>query len=295
MKKNLNKKKLSQPHDLSDSIKIYFNEISKVKLLNSKEEIDLAIKIENGDLQAKQLLISSNLRLVIKIAKKYMNQGLSFQDLIEEGNLGLIKAVEKFSWRKGFKFSTYATWWIRQTITRALSNFSRTIRIPVHISEDIFYLKKIERNLLKKFGRTPSEVELSKASKISLKKIRQLQIINQKNISLETPISDEPNSKLILESLKDVSIKTPEYHLFLLLRNEKLKKIMNILTEKEKNVLELRFGFNDQPPMTLEEIGLTLSVTRERVRQIESGALKKIRSFIHKQSKEYHELLDDFI
>src|SRR5581483_11734253 len=181
----------------TDSLKLYFREISRVKLLTGAEEVDLAQRIEKGDMKAKQRLISANLRLVIKVAKKYNNQGLAFQDLIEEGNLGLIKASEKFSWRRGFKFSTYATWWIRQSITRALSNQSRTVRVPVHVSEDINRMERISRDLTRKLGRDPNMMEISKASKLKFEKIHKLQRLAQRDVSLEAQVGDEANSKSV--------------------------------------------------------------------------------------------------
>ncbi|SRR5579871_1023514 len=279
----------------TDSLKLYFREISRVKLLTAEEEVSLAQRIEKGDLKAKQALIAANLRLVIKVAKKYMNQGLSFQDLIEEGNLGLIKASEKFSWRRGFKFSTYATWWIRQAITRALSNQSRTVRVPVHVSEDINRFERITRDLTRKLGREPSLIELSKASKLKFEKIHKLQRLAQRNISLEVPVGDESNSKSIADFIEDKSVASPAQNVFGQLRSEKLKKLISTLNDKEQKVILMRFGFDQDQPKTLEQTGSLLGVTRERIRQIEEKALHKIRSLMKSSSEEYRELLNEFV
>jgi RNA polymerase primary sigma factor len=279
----------------TDSLKLYFREISRVKLLTGPEEVDLAQRIEKGEMKAKQMLISANLRLVIKVAKKYMNQGLAFQDLIEEGNLGLIKASEKFSWRRGFKFSTYATWWIRQSITRALSNQSRTVRVPVHVSEDINRMERISRNLTRKLGRDPNLMEISKASKLKFDKIHKLQRLAQRDISLEVPVGDESNSKSIADFIEDKSIASPAQNVFDQLRSEKLKKLIGVLNEKEQKVILMRFGFDQDQPKTLEQAGHLLGVTRERIRQIEEKALQKIRSLMKTSGQEYRELLNEFV
>lgn len=279
----------------TDSLKLYFREISRVKLLTGPEEVFLAKRIEKGDLKAKQDLIAANLRLVVKVAKKYMNQGLAFQDLIEEGNLGLIKASEKFSWRRGFKFSTYATWWIRQSITRALSNQSRTVRIPVHVSEDINRVERIYRDLTRKLGRDPSLMELSKASKLKFEKIHKLQRLAQRSISLEVPVGDEANSRSIADFIEDKSISSPAQNVFDGLRSEKLKKLITALNEKEQKVILMRFGFDADLPKTLEQTGSLLGVTRERIRQIEEKALQKIRLLMKSSGEEYRELLNEFV
>ena len=279
----------------TDSLKLYFREISRVPLLNAQEEVSLAKRIEKGDEQAKQILISSNLRLVINVAKKYMHQGLSFQDLIEEGNLGLIKASEKFSWQRGFKFSTYATWWIRQAITRALSNYSRTVRVPVHVSEDISRVERISRNLTRKLGRDPSLLELSKAAKIKFEKIHKLHRLGQRDVSLEYKFGDDPQAKSLVDFIEDKSATSPAQSMFGVLRLEKLEKLMSALSEKEKKVLQMRFGFDFDQPHTLEQTGQTLGVTRERIRQIEEKALQKIRLLIKSRHEEYHELLNEFV
>jgi RNA polymerase primary sigma factor len=279
----------------TDSLKLYFREISRVKLLTAQEEVYLAQRIEKGDMKAKQMLISANLRLVIKVAKRYMNQGLAFQDLIEEGNLGLIKASEKFSWRRGFKFSTYATWWIRQSITRALSNQSRTVRVPVHVSEDINRVERISRNLTRKLGRDPNLMEISKATKLKFEKIHKLQRLAQRDISLEVPVGDEANSKSIADFIEDKSILSPAQNVFDQLRSEKLKKLIGNLNDKEQSVILMRFGFDQDQPKTLEQAGHILGVTRERIRQIEEKALQKIRSLMKTNGQEYRELLNEFV
>ncbi|HVZ80931.1 MAG TPA: sigma-70 family RNA polymerase sigma factor [bacterium] len=279
----------------TDSLKLYFREISRVKLLTGPEEVTLAQRIEKGDLKAKQALIAANLRLVIKVAKKYMNQGLAFQDLIEEGNLGLIKASEKFSWRRGFKFSTYATWWIRQSITRALSNQSRTVRVPVHVSEDINRMERISRDLTRKLGRDPNLMELSKAAKLKFEKIHKLQRLAQRDLSLEVPVGDEANARSISDFIEDKTVRSPAQSVFNQLRSEKLMKLIQTLTDKEQKVILMRFGFNEDEPRTLEETGLSLGVTRERIRQIEEKALQKIRILMKASGKEYRELLAEFV
>ncbi len=284
----------SHGHITTDSIKLYFREISRVKLLTQPEEVDLAKRIEKGDAEAKQRLVAANLRLVIKIAKKYMNMGLTFQDLIEEGNLGLIKASEKFSWRRGFKFSTYATWWIRQSITRSLANYSRTVRVPVHVSEDINRLQKVTRELLRKLGREPSLIEVSRVSHFSLVRVRRLQVLSQKDVSLEVPIGDDPGSKSFGDFIEDEKAVGPDVSAFNHLTAEKMQKLIKALNEKEQKVILMRFGFGEDPPKTLEETGRLLGVTRERVRQIEEKALKKIRVLMRSRRGEYYELLREF-
>jgi RNA polymerase primary sigma factor len=279
----------------TDSLKLYFREISRVKLLTSEEEVYLAQRIEKGDMKAKQHLIAANLRLVIKVAKKYMHQGLHFQDLIEEGNLGLIKASEKFSWRRGFKFSTYATWWIRQAITRALSNQSRTVRVPVHVSENINRVERISRDLTRKLGREPNLLELSKAAKLKFEKIHKLQRLAQRDVSLDLSVGDDPGSKSVGDFIEDKSITSPAQNVFDQLRTEKLKKLICTLTDKEQKVILMRFGFDQDQPKTLEQTGTLLGVTRERIRQIEEKALQKIRSLMRSNGEEYRELLNEFV
>lgn len=279
----------------TDSLKLYFREISRVKLLTGDEEVVLAKRIEKGDEAAKQALVAANLRLVINVAKKYVNQGLSFQDLIEEGNLGLIKASEKFSWRRGFKFSTYATWWIRQSVTRALSNQSRTVRIPVHISEDISRMERISRQLAKTLGRDPNQMEIAKAAKLKLEKIHKLQRLAQRSLSLEVPVNDDPNAKSMGDFIEDKNTESPAESTFLQLRSEKLDRLIHALNEKEQQVIGMRFGFKIDAPQTLEQTGKCLGVTRERIRQIEEKALQKIRSLMKIKQEEYRELLHEFV
>jgi RNA polymerase primary sigma factor len=276
-------------------MKLYFREISRISLLTAQEEVSLAKRIENGDESARQILIASNLRLVINVAKKYMYHGLSFQDLIEEGNLGLIKASEKFSWRRGFKFSTYATWWIRQSITRGLSNYSRTVRVPVHVSEDISRVERITRNLTEKLGRDPSLQELSKSAKIKFEKIHKLHRLAQRDVSLEHPIGDDNRGKSVGDFIEDKNTVNPAQSFFYELRKEKLQKLIDKLSEKEKKVVQMRFGLDLDQSHTLEQTGQSLGVTRERIRQIEEKALHKIRALIKSRHQEYHELLNEFV
>ena len=279
----------------TDSLKLYFREISRVDLLTGEEEVSLAKRIEKGDLNAKQALIAANLRLVIKVAKKYVNHGLSFQDLIEEGNLGLIKASEKFSWRRGFKFSTYATWWIRQSITRALSNQSRTVRVPVHVSEDINKVERISRDLTRKLGRDPNILEISKAARLKIEKIHKLQRLAQRDVSLELPIGDDSSSRTLVDFIEDKWVLSPAQSVFGQLRTEKLKKLIATLSDKEQKVIYMRFGFEEDQPKTLEQAGSILGVTRERIRQIEEKALQKIRSLMKSNNEDYRELLNEFV
>jgi RNA polymerase primary sigma factor len=278
----------------TDSIKLYFREISRVQLLSRAEEVTLAKAIEKGDMEAKQRLVASNLRLVITLAKRYMNMGLAFQDLIEEGNLGLIKAAEKFSWRRGFKFSTYATWWIRQAITRSLANYSRTVRVPVHVSEDINRVQKVTRELTRKLGREPTLAEVGKAGRFSLSRVRRLQVLAQRDVSLELPVGTDAGSKSFGDFLEDDKTAGPDVSTFERLTSEKMQRLIRELGEKEQKVLLMRFGFGGESPRTLEETGKSLGVTRERVRQIEEKALKKIRILIRSRRQEYHELLQEF-
>jgi RNA polymerase primary sigma factor len=224
-----------------------------------------------------------------------MNQGIVFQDLIEEGNLGLIKASEKFSWQRGFKFSTYATWWIRQFITRTLANHSRTVRVPVHVSEDIQKVQRTGRDLIRKLGREVSASEIAKSARMPLDRVHELQRLAQRDFSLEVPVGDDNNSKSYGDFIPDSKSLNPSEELFSLLRSEKLHKLLEGLNEKEKSVLVMRFGFDGEDPRTLEETGKTLGVTRERIRQIEERALKKIRFTIRGRAPEYRGLLDEFL
>ncbi len=260
----------------NDSVRMYLKEIGKIKLLTAHEEVQLAKKNEAGNLAARQLLVKANLRLVVSIAKKYFGRGLLFLDLIQEGNLGLMKAVEKFDYRRGFKFSTYATWWIRQAITRALADQARTIRIPVHMIDNINKLVRVQRQLLQELGRDPSPEEISKKMDFTPGKIREIIRISQHPISFETPIGEEGDSSLA-DFIEDSEAEAPlDAASFKMLQNN-LKETLNTLKYRERKILELRFGINDGHPRTLEEVGREFGVTRERIRQIESKALGKLR------------------
>ena len=262
--------------NIDDHVRMYLKEIGKVSLLTADEEIDLARRMENGDEFAKRRLSEANLRLVVSIAKRYVGRGMLFLDLIQEGNLGLIKAVEKFDFRKGFKFSTYATWWIRQAITRAIADQARTIRIPVHMVETINKLMRVDRQLLQELGRTPTAEEIAKEMQIPIEKVREIMKIAQEPVSLETPIGEEEDSHLG-DFIPDIDIPAPaEAAAFTLLR-EQLLEVLDTLTEREEKVLKLRFGLDDGRARTLEEVGKEFNVTRERIRQIEAKALRKLR------------------
>lgn len=263
-----------------DSVQMYLKEISKVPFLTAKEEKELAKRIEKDDVSAKQRLIRANLRLVVSIAKKYVGRSpnLTLLDLIQEGNLGLFRAAEKFDWRKGYKFSTYATWWIRQAITRALADQARTIRIPVHMIETISKYTKIRRNLLKELGREPSAEEIAREMAISADKVRHIKKIAQKTISLETPVGDRDNEDSVLaEFIRDEEVPSPSKRAARALLKERLGEILIDLSEREQKILSLRFGLEDGVTHTLQEVGEAFGVTRERIRQIEAKALEKIR------------------
>ena len=269
---------LSVPEGVSleDPVRMYLKEIGKVPLLSAEEEMELAVKMEEGDEAAKKRLSEANLRLVVSIAKRYVGRGMQFLDLIQEGNLGLIKAVEKFDYRKGYKFSTYATWWIRQAITRAIADQARTIRIPVHMVETINKLIRVQRQLLQEYGREPYPEEIAKEMHMSLERVREIQKIAQEPVSLETPIGEEEDSHLG-DFIQDDHIPLPtEQAAFTLLR-EQISEVLDTLTERERNVLRLRFGLDDGRGRTLEEVGKEFNVTRERIRQIEAKALRKLR------------------
>lgn len=282
---------ISVPEGVSidDPVRMYLKEIGKVPLLSAEEEIDLALKMEMGDTEAKRRLAEANLRLVVSIAKRYVGRGMLFLDLIQEGNLGLIKAVEKFDYRKGFKFSTYATWWIRQAITRAIADQARTIRIPVHMVETINKLIRVSRQLLQELGREPMPEEVAKEMGLSVEKVREIMKIAQEPVSLETPIGEEEDSHLG-DFIPDDDAPAPsEAAAFTLLR-EQLIDVLDTLTPREEKVLRLRFGLDDGRARTLEEVGKEFNVTRERIRQIEAKALRKLRH--PSRSKKLKDYLD---
>ncbi len=270
---------LSIPEGISieDPVRMYLKEIGKVPLLSAEEEIDLANRIEAGDEEAKQKLAEANLRLVVSIAKRYVGRGMQFLDLIQEGNLGLIKAVEKFDYRKGFKFSTYATWWIRQAITRAIADQARTIRIPVHMVETINKLIRVSRQLEQELGHAPSPEEIAVEMNMPVERIREILKISQDPVSLETPIGEEEDSHLG-DFIQDDNVPVPVDAAAYTLLREQLKEVLDTLTPRERKVLSLRFGLEDGRGRTLEEVGKEFNVTRERIRQIEAKALRKLRN-----------------
>ena len=261
---------------IEDPVRMYLKEIGKVPLLSAEEEIELAKRMEEGDEQAKQKLAEANLRLVVSIAKRYVGRGMLFLDLIQEGNLGLIKAVEKFDYRKGYKFSTYATWWIRQAITRAIADQARTIRIPVHMVETINKLIRVSRQLLQELGREPQPEEIADVMDIPVERVREILKISQEPVSLETPIGEEEDSHLG-DFIPDDNMPVPADAAAFTLLKEQLVEVLDTLTECEKKVLTLRFGLEDGRARTLEEVGKEFNVTRERIRQIEAKALRKLR------------------
>ena len=269
---------LSLPEGINvdDPVRMYLKEIGKVPLLSAEEEIQLAKKMEDGDEEAKKKLAEANLRLVVSIAKRYVGRGMLFLDLIQEGNLGLIKAVEKFDYSKGYKFSTYATWWIRQAITRAIADQARTIRIPVHMVETINKLIRISRQLIQELGREPTAEELAVEMRMPVDKVREIMKIAQEPVSLETPIGEEEDSHLG-DFIPDDDIPAPAEAAAFTLLKEQLIEVLDTLTEREEKVLRLRFGLDDGRARTLEEVGKEFNVTRERIRQIEAKALRKLR------------------
>ena len=269
---------LSVPDGISieDPVRMYLKEIGKVPLLSAEEEIELAKKMEMGDEEAKKKLAEANLRLVVSIAKRYVGRGMLFLDLIQEGNLGLIKAVEKFDYRKGYKFSTYATWWIRQAITRAIADQARTIRIPVHMVETINKLIRVSRQLLQELGREPLPEEIAEEMNIPVERVREILKISQEPVSLETPIGEEEDSHLG-DFIQDDNVPVPADAAAFTLLKEQLVEVLSTLTDREQKVLRLRFGLDDGRARTLEEVGKEFNVTRERIRQIEAKALRKLR------------------
>ncbi|RDY72014.1 RNA polymerase sigma factor RpoD [Halobacillus trueperi] len=282
--KQLNKEEEFDLNDLSvppgvkinDPVRMYLKEIGRVNLLSAKDEISLAQRIENGEEEAKRDLAEANLRLVVSIAKRYVGRGMLFLDLIQEGNMGLIKAVEKFDYRKGYKFSTYATWWIRQAITRAIADQARTIRIPVHMVETINKLIRVQRQLLQDLGREPTPEEIAQDMDLTPDKVREILKIAQEPVSLETPIGEEDDSHLG-DFIEDQEATSPSDHAAYELLKEQLEDVLDTLTDREENVLRLRFGLDDGRTRTLEEVGKVFGVTRERIRQIEAKALRKLR------------------
>ncbi|MBM7660805.1 RNA polymerase primary sigma factor [Bacillus mesophilus] len=261
---------------INDPVRMYLKEIGRVDLLSAEDEIQLAKRIEKGDEEAKRRLAEANLRLVVSIAKRYVGRGMLFLDLIQEGNMGLIKAVEKFDYEKGYKFSTYATWWIRQAITRAIADQARTIRIPVHMVETINKLIRVQRQLLQDLGREPSPEEIAEDMDLTPDKVREILKIAQEPVSLETPIGEEDDSHLG-DFIEDQDATSPSEHAAYELLKEQLEDVLDTLTDREENVLRLRFGLDDGRTRTLEEVGKVFGVTRERIRQIEAKALRKLR------------------
>ena len=275
--------------NIEDPVRMYLKEIGKVPLLSTEEEIELAKRMELGDSEAKKRLAEANLRLVVSIAKRYVGRGMQFLDLIQEGNLGLIKAVEKFDDTKGYKFSTYATWWIRQAITRSIADQARTIRIPVHMVETINRLIRVSRQLLQELGREPQPEEIAEKMEVPVERVREIMKISQEPVSLETPIGEEEDSHLG-DFIQDDHVAVPADAATFTLLHEQLMEVLETLTEREQKVLKLRFGLMDGRPRTLEEVGKEFNVTRERIRQIEAKALRKLRH--PSRSKKLKDYLD---
>ena len=274
-----------EPHALeisTDSLQLFLKDIGKVDLLTAAQEVELAKRIERGDMAAKTQMVEANLRLVVSIAKRYRNQGLPFLDLIQEGTIGLVRAAEKFDYRKGFKFSTYATWWIRQAVARALADKARTIRMPVHVVEKLNKIMRIERKLRAEQGREPSSDEIAKELELTVEEVDQVRRTAQVPVSLEKPVGDDDESEFG-HFLEDDSEPLPDDAADAIFRNEALARALGMLTERERRVLELRFGLNGEAPLTLDEVGRAFNVTRERIRQIENHSLKKLRSLAESQ------------
>jgi len=268
----------AEPREVStDALQLFLKEIGKVDLLTAAKEVELAKRIERGDHGAKQEMVEANLRLVVSIAKKYRNQGLPFLDLIQEGTIGLVRAAEKFDYRKGFKFSTYATWWIRQAVARALADKARTIRMPVHIVEKLNKIVRAERKLRAELGREPTRLEIGKDLDLTGDEVEQIRRSAQTPVSLEKPVGDEDESEFG-HFLTDASLPLPDEEAEITMRKETLRKILGTLSSRERQVLELRYGLDGQHPRTLDEVGRTFNVTRERIRQIENKSLKKLRA-----------------
>ena len=275
---------------VNDPVRMYLKEIGVVPLLSNEEEKELAIAVENGDLEAKQRLAEANLRLVVSIAKRYVGRGMQFLDLIQEGNMGLMKAVDKFDYTKGFKFSTYATWWIRQAITRAIADQARTIRIPVHMVETINKLVREQRNLLQELGQDPTPEQIAERMDMTPDKVREILKIAQEPVSLETPIGEEDDSHLG-DFIEDEVIENPVDYTTRVVLREQLDEVLDTLTDREENVLRLRFGLDDGKMRTLEDVGKVFNVTRERIRQIEAKALRKLRH--PSRSKQLKDFIED--
>ncbi len=272
----LNDEDITKDININDPVRMYLKEIGRISLLSSTEEMEISRRVADGDEEAKRILAESNLRLVVSIAKRYVGRGLLFLDLIQEGNIGLMKAVEKFDYDKGYKFSTYATWWIRQAITRALADQARTIRVPVHMVETINKMSRVQRQLTLELNREPSEEEIAKKMGVGIEKVREVLKISQEPVSLETPIGEEEDSHLG-DFLKDESSLSPEEYTENEILKEEIKEVLMSLQAREQEVLELRFGLIDGTCHTLEEVGKKFNVTRERIRQIEAKALRKLR------------------
>jgi RNA polymerase primary sigma factor len=266
----------------TDSLQLFLKDIGKVSLLTAAQEVELAKRIERGDHRAKQAMVEANLRLVVSIAKRYRNQGLPFLDLIQEGTIGLVRAAEKFDYRKGFKFSTYATWWIRQAVARALADKGRTIRMPVHVVEKLNKILRTERKLRAERGREPSSAEIAFELDMTLEEVEQIRRTSQTPVSLEKPVGDDEESEFG-HFIEDETEPLPDEMAGLTLRNEALGRVLGMLAERERRVLELRFGLNGEPPRTLDEVGRAFNVTRERIRQIENQSLKKLRALAEAQ------------